>query len=443
MRFCLFLLLVAIYSVNCVRPCRACDVLGDTARPPQIHFTALDSGATVVHGTVTNVCRDSVAVVLWALTNHWYVQPLCTSPLTQIDGNGDWSTSINGWERVAALLVNRSRYTVPAACQLWDHPSLNAGVLTWDGGVPAPTLFFSGYTWIIKHGSQLGPGDNRWADGNAWIDQSELHLRTSHVNGTWRCAEVLLDHSLGYGTYTFQLASRVDSLDSHAVFSGFVYDSTNRELDFEFSHAIGIPPPYNAQYVVQPYTTPSNREFWTMPAITQSTHRLLWTENEIVFTSWAGWDTTGSVLHTWIYGGNDNPPARGRERMRFNLWLDGAQAQLADEIVVHAFAFQSALAAEPHRRQGFAPMQDDLEVSPNPFNSVVHVTLGVHRPGTYRLTVYDLLGRQVATAWKGRVASKQDVVMDAARWPSGLYFLVACAAGSTAPVAATKLMLLK
>lgn len=219
-------------------------------------------------------------------------------------------------------------------------------VLAWDGGMPPPTLQFSGFTWIKKHGGPRGPGGNWFSDYNTWSDDEGLHLRTTTDGTHWWCAEVLLDHSLGYGQYIFQLTSRVDSLDPHATFAGFVYDSTNREIDFEFTRALGMPPGNNAQYVVQPYYTPGNRYTYLTTPEANTSHRLLWSSDSIVFTSWSGFDSIPNpdeIIQTWTYTGEDDPVPRGRERMRFNLWLDGAQAQHGDEVVVRSFQFLSLI----------------------------------------------------------------------------------------------------
>jgi len=340
MRKCIviFILMAGVSAMLAPR-CSACIVLGDTALAPEIHIVGLDSGATVIQGTANNVCRDSVWVVLWALTNHWYVQPLCTDPFDSVDANGNWSNWTHGWTRIVALLVNRTTYVVPASCQHWDHPSMDPGVLAWDGGVPEPTLSFRGYTWIKKHGGQRDPGNNFWSDYGVWVDQDGLHLRTSYADGHWYCAEVLLDHSLGYGTYTYQLTSRVDSLDDNTIFAGFTYESDTQEIDIEFSRAL-MPPPNNAQYVVQPWDNPGNLHRFIMPPVVFSSHRFIWTVDTIWFVSWEGLDASPdstNLIESWTYTGDDIPPP-GNERMRFNLWLhNGQPPQYGDEVVVRSF----------------------------------------------------------------------------------------------------------
>lgn len=312
------------------------------AQPPEIHIVNLHPGDTVVHGTVAHVNRDSVWVVVWVVTDHWYVQYLCNNHLTSVNPDDTWSCPTHlPWDRVVALLVSRSGYHPVLPCENWDHPSLEAGVLAWDGQLVAPTLSLSGYTWIRKFGERLDPDSNHWLDRDAWVDSAGLHLQTSDSAGFWWCSEVILDHSLGYGTYTFQLARRVDALDNHAVFAGFTYETIQREIDLEFSHAL-MPPPDNAQYVVQPFADPARIHHYIMPGEAATSHRLVWTRCSVQFTSWRGWaanaDST-TLIQSWTFTGDSIPPP-GHEHLRFNLWLHASQApQHSDEVVVRSFTF--------------------------------------------------------------------------------------------------------
>jgi hypothetical protein len=55
-------------------------------------------------------------VVVYARTDHWYVQPSEDSPLTPIQPDGSWSTSTRPGVRYAALLV-RSAYRPPRTAE--------------------------------------------------------------------------------------------------------------------------------------------------------------------------------------------------------------------------------------------------------------------------------------------------------------------------------------
>lgn len=176
------------------------------------------------------------------------------------------------------------------------------------------------------------------------FDASGLHLTTVQRAEKWYCTEVVLQQSLGYGTYEFRLGSRVDNLDYRAVLGAFVYESEDREIDIEFSRILADP--RNAQYVVQPWYQQGNLSRFTVPAEAPSSHRFVWSESSISFASWVGDGSyppsAGDLIYQWDYQGPDIPPP-GAERMRFNLWLFGGGAPdggQGDEVVVESFSFR-------------------------------------------------------------------------------------------------------
>ncbi|MGB5524379.1 MAG: hypothetical protein WBM96_17560, partial [Polyangiales bacterium] len=175
-------------------------------------------------------------------------------------------------------------------------------------------------------------------------DASGLHLTTVQRAEKWYCTEVVLQQSLGYGTYEFRLGSRVDNLDYRAVLGAFVYESEDRQIDIEFSRILADP--NNAQYVVQPWYQQGNLSRFTVPAEAPSSHRFVWSESSISFASWVGDGSyppsAGDLIYQWDYQGPDIPPP-GAERMRFNLWLFGGGAPdggQGDEVVVESFSFR-------------------------------------------------------------------------------------------------------
>ena len=282
-------------------------------------------------------------VVLWAKTDKWYVQPLIDAPFTKIQSNGDWENWTHPWTRIAALLVDTTYQ--PGAIRL-EHPATDPGVLAWDEKPEKSAdriIEFSGYQWRVKTADiKLDPGPNYFSDSSesVWVDSAGLHLAIRQRDGKWFCAEVVLLTSLGYGEYTFQLVSRVDSLVEPVVFAGFVYESVDREIDIEFSR--GLAAPDNSQYVVQPFQTPGNLCRFTMPATATSTHRFTWHADSIFFASWEGFadaPTQNTLINSWPYQGADIPPP-GNERMRFNLWLlQGQPPQQEAAVVVRSFHF--------------------------------------------------------------------------------------------------------
>ncbi|MEM8681035.1 MAG: hypothetical protein AAGF97_16950, partial [Planctomycetota bacterium] len=82
-------------------------------------------------------------------------------------------------------------------------------------------LDFGGRLWGAKGGPYFaGPGNNRFADdaNSVWVDQDGLHLTVKNVGGQWRSTEVVLEETLGYGTYMFKTTSRQDILDANVTF---------------------------------------------------------------------------------------------------------------------------------------------------------------------------------------------------------------------------------
>ncbi len=213
------------------------------------------------------------------------------------------------------------------------------------------TVQFSGYAWGVKASPDpVGPGPNRFSDlsSDVLVDaEGCLHLKIVSRNGIWYCTEVVLIDSFGYGTYTFNLLNRVDQLDPNAVLGLFTWDDTapqlhHREIDIEFSRWGSAQAP-NSQYVVQPYTFPTNiHRFETHLESDLSTHYFIWDANQIEFGSYQGLPSNlGSPIENWIYTGSNNPPP-GIENVRLNLWLMGGKPPTDGqevEVVVESFRF--------------------------------------------------------------------------------------------------------
>jgi hypothetical protein len=326
------------------------DVVGDPARRPTISIVGLRPGDSTVHGRAFNVDARKVHVVLWALTNVWYIQPSASSPLTPVCSDSSWKNTTHPWKRMVALLAD-STYA-PRETSSY-HPAFERGVLAWTQVPPArPDLpiAFSGRRWGIKVAEDpVGPGPNVFSDSpqNVWVDtRGRLHLRITAQRGRWTSSEVYLLKSLGYGEYTIQLASRVDSLDPQAVFGFFTYESPTRESDVEFSRSALTAPGRNAQYVIQPWQQPGHRLTFRMPAAGMSTHRILWRPGRLEFLSWRGWGAyppdARMVISSWHYSGKDVPPA-GLERLHLNLWLFGGKPPVSgrgDEVIIASFRFR-------------------------------------------------------------------------------------------------------
>ena len=191
-------------------------------------------------------------------------------------------------------------------------------------------------------GQRSGPGPNVFSasSDNVWVDpQGRLHLRITRVAGRWECAEVVGAASLGYGTYTWTLDSRVDDIDPQAVLGLFTWSDApafaHREIDIEFSRWGWPSSTTNAQYVVQPHRAPGHLRAVTQPAAGTSRHSFTWAPGSVAFTS-----STGQPA-SWLYSAADVPPP-GSERPRMNLWLLDGRAptdRTSVEVVIRSFGF--------------------------------------------------------------------------------------------------------
>lgn len=210
------------------------------------------------------------------------------------------------------------------------------------------TIDFAGRRWAVKDsaGAPWGPGPNVFSDAaeHVWVDaDGRLHLRIAPVDGVWRCAEVIATDSLGYGNYRFVLDSPVDAFDPNVVLGLFTWDdrraSNHREIDIEFARWGDAAAASNAQYTVQPYTTPGNQLAWRLNAgYGSSTHSFRWAPGRIDFASSA----FGNPLQAWTYSRRNGVPRPGGETPRINLWLFRGAPPLDArpvEVIVRAFEF--------------------------------------------------------------------------------------------------------
>ena len=210
------------------------------------------------------------------------------------------------------------------------------------------TISFANRNWTVKAsgGALWGPGPNNFSDDakNVWVDgEGKLHLAITFEGGVWRCAEVILQNSLGYGSYRFTIDSPVDNLDPNVVLGLFTWNDSpaynHRELDIEFSRWGSATDPTNAQYVVQPYTGSANLQRWTQqPGYAPSSHSFRWTSRSVVFQSSA----FGNAYAQWSYTRRAGIPKPGGEQARINLWLfRGAPPANSQpvEVVIGKFEF--------------------------------------------------------------------------------------------------------
>jgi hypothetical protein len=344
---------------------------GNNGGAPSVTLNTPSAGANQLSGHAYNY-PSTAKIVIYALTNQWYVQPLVDAPFTTIQSDGSWTSSTYPWSVLVVLLVDPASYT-PQATEI-TNPALDPGVLAYAMYPAGPvSLNFSGYTWGIKMTGNLptyyfDPGPNFWSNNSSVVNVASdgLHLQITNINGLWECGEVYLTKSLGYGTYTVQVASHLDQLQQNTVAAPlFIYvASSGQEIDNEYSGNGGlIPEPYNAQFVVQPYSVPGNIVHYKQPSTAQFTTQMQWGATKVVFSAWSGWansPTAATLIYQWTYSGNDIPAA-GQERVHINLWLlngTAPQTGVGDEMVINSFTFQPTTAQTAAENSSFAPSEN-------------------------------------------------------------------------------------
>lgn len=210
---------------------------------------------------------------------------------------------------------------------------------------------FSGYTWMVADSGEekRGPGPNYFSDEaeNVWVDtQGQLHLKLTHRNDHWYCAEVSLEKPLGYGTYDFFVIGRIDQLDPYVVVGLFLYRDDTHEIDIEFARW-GKAQGENLQYVLQPSDALGN--LYRSEAKLKgdyTTHHIVWEPQRVSFSSLHGHYTgeppsSDYFIAQWTFESAYHAPTT--ERVHMNLWLANGLPPVIEattEIVLSQFAFQ-------------------------------------------------------------------------------------------------------
>jgi len=216
----------------------------------------------------------------------------------------------------------------------------------------AKTLYFSGMTWTVRPNGVGGPGANTWCENNAFVDANgDLHLRITRAKGKWCSAEIVSDMRFAYGTYQFQLKSRVDLLDRNVVLGLFNYptsdvgaDATN-EIDIEFARwgdASANMLNYTA-WPVQAALGPSGNTFPLALTGNYSTHRFIWQQTFIRYQSTHGhFDDNRYPIADWTFAPADYTSriAHAAMPVHMNLWLFGTpSSKQTIEVVVSKFTY--------------------------------------------------------------------------------------------------------
>jgi hypothetical protein len=206
-------------------------------------------------------------------------------------------------------------------------------------GSGSSTLNFAGYPWTVKSStSPIGPGPNVFDAAGPFVDAAgALHLQLLDTGTGWESSEVVLNLTLGYGTYRWTVSGPLSTLDPNVVFSLFTYDNsntspTNREIDFEASRFAIPGDPTNAQYVVQPFGTPGNLRRITLPDSGVNTITMTWLPGTVTFSA--------DSLPPWT-NSSSSVPTSATEQVHMSLWsYTGAPPSDGQPVSVEVTDFQ-------------------------------------------------------------------------------------------------------
>jgi glucan 1,3-beta-glucosidase len=274
---------------------------------------------------------------------------LVTAKYSNIELNG------NAVEVLDKDLVLEEEETVP------DQTSTGTSSSGGEKNTYNRFLEFAGRTWSVKaFDVPTGPGDNYFSDDpdHVWVDDEGLHLTIKQADDIWWCTEVILQETLGYGTYVFYTESDVDKISHETVLGLFTWDNYGdgpgrwpyREIDIEFARWGAAGDERNSQYCIQPWdgegTSHRFRIDYPDPNDKRITTFWEWKEDVCHFTTARGYITPNevtdeNVISRWNYSGKYLQPP-GRENVRLNFWIFKKTPPATDtltEFIISDFKF--------------------------------------------------------------------------------------------------------
>jgi hypothetical protein len=349
----LFLAKVAVGLGLCVSMF-GCERYQTVVPPPAISFKQVpptNAGdrdqEDVILGGVTGAKPDQQIVLYSKVGNLWWVQPMVDAPFTPILRDGVWRNETHLGTEYAALLISPGFKPSATMSALPAVGGPIAAVAQTKGQPVSSSVFidFSGFKWRVRTApSDRGGTMNIYDPRNVYTDQrGALHLKIIQRDGRWTCSELNLTRSLGYGTYTF-MVDDTSTLEPAAVFGIFTWDysskdQNHREFDIETSQW-GDPMRKNAQYVIQPYYSPSNTWPFSSPA-GPLMHTITWEPGRILMTTSVR--RTSRIVATHVFA--PEVPKPGSESVRMNLYayFDSHRKfpplQHGAEVVVEKFSY--------------------------------------------------------------------------------------------------------
>jgi hypothetical protein len=324
---------------------------------PEIFFTQVpernpgnQNKQDVMEGKVRGAKTGQRLVIYSKSGGLWWLQPLLTSPFTQILPDGVWRNETHLGTSYAVLLVDAGYHPAAVLDQLPERGKGVIALAVSPGQEKSSSYFvdFSGFTWRVrKQPSDRGGTRNPYNPENVYVDSDgALHLRIIKRDQQWTCAEVNLTRSLGYGTYVFTVED-TSHLDPSVVFGMFTWDySTDQENHREFDINItrwGDPQNKNAEFALQPSLVPANFSRFMAPA-GRLRYTIVWQPGRLTMLTSPGFaprDTSLVSKHIFT----SEVPTPGFESLRLVLYAyrkpNEKSTSLANpaEVVVDRFEY--------------------------------------------------------------------------------------------------------
>jgi hypothetical protein len=304
-----------------------------------------------ISGRVRND-RPNQQIVIYAHSGQWWVQPWPDHPFIPIKADSTWSTETHLGFEYAALLVNPDYHPLPTMdVAPTQGPSVALATIVKGVGAPqlAPTgsLKFSGYDWAVRTiASNKGGLNNLYDSQNAWTDASgALHMQIKKKSDMWSCAEIYLNRSLGYGSYSVTVRD-TSHLELAAIFSMFTFDDSRseehfREMDIEVGGRGDAANKNNARYVVQPLYIPGNLFAFATPSGTL-TYVLRWEPGRVTFKTFRGKSTgaRAQLVSEHEFTSGIAVPGKAIPRLIFYVVAsDKHPMQRPSEVVIEKFEY--------------------------------------------------------------------------------------------------------
>lgn len=349
--------LVPALIFSCCLALQGCKSRESSANPT-IEFTKIPPAAQggrervdTIAGRVRNA-RPGQRIVIYAHSGQWWVQPWPEHPFIPINADSTWSTETHLGFDYAALLVEPDYQPLP---EIDVAPTQGGSValvtIVKGSGTPqlAPTasLKFSGYDWGVRTiESDKGGISNLYDPKNAWVDASgALHMQITKKSDKWSCAEIFLNRSLGYGTYSVTVRD-TSHLEPAAVFSMFTFDEWSseqhfREMDVEVGGRRDAAHKNNAQYEIQPVYIPGNLFAFALPA-GRLTFVLRWESGQTTFKTLRGSSAGSGGQLVSEHQFTSGIPTPGKEVPRLIFYVvpsDKNPMQKPSEVVVEKFEY--------------------------------------------------------------------------------------------------------